>query len=92
MVDVKTSNHKLEIRARGIFRSILQSLPESHDVAPLASEGFDLEDDEAVSRLIEQAGGVKLAAIMARWGCSSAEASDRLAVAAGVLKTALHDV
>jgi N-acetylmuramic acid 6-phosphate (MurNAc-6-P) etherase len=90
MVDVKTSNVKLEARARAILRSILQSLPKSQGPAAPASR-IDLDDDEAVSRLVKQAGGVKLAAIMARWGCSLADARERLDESAGVLKAALDN-
>jgi N-acetylmuramic acid 6-phosphate (MurNAc-6-P) etherase len=67
----------------------MRSLPENH--APATSR-IDLDDDDAVSRLIKQAGSVKLAAIMARWGCSLAEARERLDEAAGVLKAALDNV
>jgi N-acetylmuramic acid 6-phosphate (MurNAc-6-P) etherase len=89
MVDVKTSNHKLEVRARGILRSILESLPEEYDIALVSSGAMSLGDDEAVSKLIAECGGVKLAAITARWGCTVDEARDRLDGCQGVLRQAL---
>ncbi|RSH91319.1 hypothetical protein EHS25_009618 [Saitozyma podzolica] len=66
MVDVRTSNDKLVVRARGILRSILDSLPSTTDLALVSAGKLDLEDDAAVSELIERCGGVKVAAVVLR--------------------------
>jgi N-acetylmuramic acid 6-phosphate (MurNAc-6-P) etherase len=42
-----------------------------------------------VSELIERCGGVKVAAVVVRWGCGVPEARERLDRAGGVLKPAL---
>jgi N-acetylmuramic acid 6-phosphate (MurNAc-6-P) etherase len=89
MVDVRTSNDKLVVRARGILRSILDSLPSTTDLALVSAGKLDLEDDAAVSELIERCGGVKVAAVVVRWGCGVPEARERLDRAGGVLKPAL---
>lgn len=86
MVDVKRSNIKLINRARLIFRSVLDPLAVKK---PLK---VDLDDDEAIDALIDACdGSVKRAMVAARWGCTPAEAGDRLATANGLLKTALGE-
>lgn len=88
MVDVKTANQKLVVRARGILRNTLASV-----TAPLLlvqEKGFNLEDDDAVDRLIADCEGVKGAAVVVRWGCSPAEGKARLEKVQGVLKRALE--
>lgn len=89
MVDVRTSNEKLVVRARGILRSILDSLPPTTDLALVSAGKLDLQDDVAVSELIERCGGVKVAAVVVRWACGVPEARERLDRAGGVLKPAL---
>jgi N-acetylmuramic acid 6-phosphate etherase len=87
MVDVKRSNIKLVNRARNIFRMVLEplTLPPAEIML-----GVDINDDEAVDRLIDSCdGSVKRAMVAARWKCSPAEAKERLDVAQGVLKKAL---
>lgn len=86
MVDVKRSNHKLVHRARRIFRAVLEPL-----TLPPWKIDLNLQDDEAIDRLIEACeGSVKQAMVAARWDCTPREANERLEKAAGLLKKALE--
>lgn len=89
MVDVKRSNHKLIIRARRIFRTVLEpyALP-PHSVRL----GVDLSNDAGIDQLIDDCeGSVKQGMVAARWGCSPFEARARLDNVGGLLRLALEE-
>lgn len=85
MVDVRRSNAKLVARARLIVRTVLEPYGKRERL------GVDLNNDEAVDRLIDESGSVKAAMVAARWGCGREEAERRLRAAGGILKHALEE-
>lgn len=83
MVDVKRSNAKLVMRARGIVRTVLQPYD--------GRLSINLSDDAALDKLIDDCGSVKTAMVAARWKCGREEAERRLRAAGGILKVALEE-
>lgn len=89
MGDIQPSNKKLVIRARSILRNILSTLP-NDSLIMVKQDQMDLNDDGLVDSLIEKYGGVKAAAVGARFGCSVDEANGKLIKVDGLLRKALQ--
>ncbi|ORX39908.1 glucokinase regulatory-like protein [Kockovaella imperatae] len=85
MVDLKTANHKLVVRARRVFRAIVATASEEYEIKRDA-----LADDEAVDAILRNSdGSVKVAALAYLRDCSAETARALLQASEGRLKQAL---
>ena len=90
MVDLKTSNQKLAVRARRVLRTIVSAAASDLQSAGRQYSPPDLSADGNVDELLRQcSGSVKLAALVCLKNCDVESARVLLAQSGGRLKAAL---